>query len=85
MYQLRCQKLVFLRQALEIEVIGMNNVKCFRHKASLTQVQLAQACGVTRQTIYLIEVGKYNPTIALCQKICHALNTALNSLFGTNE
>nr|WP_076657401.1 helix-turn-helix transcriptional regulator [Lactiplantibacillus plantarum] len=53
--------------------------------ASLTQVQLAQACGVTRQTIYLIEVGKYNPTIALCQKICHALNTDLNSLFGTNE
>lgn len=64
MYQLRCQKLVFLRQALEIEVIGMNNVKCFRHKASLTQVQLAQACGVTRQTIYFLN----------CQIKCNTYN-----------
>ena len=47
----------------------------------LTQEQLAQATGVTRQTIGMIEAGKYNPTLSLCVAICKALGKTLDELF----
>lgn len=59
-----------------------NKVKIFREKLDITQNELARRTGVTRQTIYLIEVGKYNPTIKLCHRICKALKSDLNTLFG---
>ena len=43
-----------------------NKVKLARVEVSLTQQQLAERIGVTRQTISLIEKGKYNPTLKLC-------------------
>ena len=42
---------------------------------------LAQAVGVTRQTIGLIEAGRYNPSLKLCTAICKALDKTLNDLF----
>jgi putative transcriptional regulator len=59
-----------------------NSVRIFREKLGLTQSELANATGITRQTIYLIESGQYNPTLRLCQKICEVLKTDLNSLFS---
>lgn len=47
----------------------------------LTQQQLAEKIGVTRQTISLIEKGKYNPTLKLCLDICYAVNKTLDELF----
>ncbi len=47
----------------------------------MSQEQLADAIGVTRQTIGLIESGKYNPSLNLCIAICRALNKTLNDLF----
>ena len=47
----------------------------------MSQEQLAEAVGVTRQTIGLIEAGKYNPTINLCIGICKALHKTLDELF----
>ncbi|GAW65103.1 helix-turn-helix transcriptional regulator [Ligilactobacillus acidipiscis] len=62
-----------------------NNVRILREKLNLTQSVLADKVGVTRQTIYLIEVGKYNPTIKLCINICNVLQTDLNSLFDVKK
>ncbi len=47
----------------------------------MSQEQLADAVGVARQTIGLIEAGKYNPSLNLCISICKVLNKTLNDLF----
>jgi putative transcriptional regulator len=47
----------------------------------MTQGDLAKAVGVTRQTIGLIESGKYNPTLSLCVKIAETLGKTLDELF----
>lgn len=47
----------------------------------MSQEDLANEVGVTRQTIGLIEAGNYNPTLKLCIAICKALNKTLNDLF----
>ena len=60
-------------------------MKIARVECDMTQEQLADAVGVTRQTIGLIEAGKYNPSISLCIDICRALNKTLNDLFWTDE
>ncbi|NEU31237.1 helix-turn-helix transcriptional regulator [bacterium LRH843] len=58
-----------------------NNVKFTRMKLSITQQQLAQKVGVTRQTIGLIEKGEYNPSLQLCVAIAKELNKTLDDLF----
>jgi len=56
-------------------------MKIARIDAEVSQEQLAELVGVTRQTINLIESGKYNPSLKLCMAICKALNKTLNDLF----
>ena len=56
-------------------------LKIARVETGLSQQELADLCEVTRQTIGLIEKGKYNPTLNLCIKIAKALNKTLNELF----
>lgn len=56
-------------------------LKLARTQKNLSQEQLAEAVGVTRQTIGLIEAGNYNPTIKLCIAICKTLDTSLNDIF----
>ncbi|MDO8227376.1 helix-turn-helix transcriptional regulator [Bacillus cabrialesii] len=64
----------------------MNNyLKLERTRANLTQEQLAEKIGVTRQTIGLIEKGKYNPSLQLCLKICIELKVTLNDVFWTHN
>ncbi|MED1305578.1 transcriptional regulator [[Bacillus thuringiensis] serovar konkukian] len=58
-----------------------NHVKIARVKADLTQQQLADVVGITRQTISLIEKGKYNPSLKLCLQICYAVNAKLDEIF----
>ena len=50
-------------------------LKAARAAKDLSQEQLAQLVGVTRQTIGMIEAGNYNPTLNLCIAICKALDT----------
>ena len=52
-----------------------------RQQKGISQTELAKLIGVSRQTINMIENGDYNPTIALCLKICKALDKTLNDLF----
>ncbi len=56
-------------------------LKLARVEHSLTQAELAEKLGVTRQTIGLIENGGYNPTLHLCIAIAKALDKTLNDLF----
>lgn len=62
-----------------------NNVKLARVKAELTQQELADVVGITRQTISLIEKGKYNPSLKLCLQICYAVNAKLDEIFWINR
>lgn len=56
-------------------------LKIARVEKGLSQQELANLVGVTRQTIGLIEKGKYNPTLNLCIRIVKILNKTLNDLF----
>lgn len=60
-------------------------LKAARAAKDLSQEQLAQLVGVTRQTIGMIEAGKYNPTLNLCIAICKALGKTLDELFWNEE
>ena len=51
----------------------------------LSQQQLADWIGVSRQTINAIEKGDYNPTIRLCIAICKVLHRSLDELFWDEE
>jgi putative transcriptional regulator len=59
----------------------MSNVRYYRKKMRLSQLDLANKIDVSRQTINMIENDKYNPTLALCLKLAHILKTDLNALF----
>lgn len=56
-------------------------MKAARAAKDLSQQQLAELVGVSRQTINSIEKGDYNPTINLCIAICKALDKTLDELF----
>ena len=60
-------------------------LKAARAEKDLTQSALAEAAGVSRQTINAIEKGDYNPTIRLCIAICRALDKTLDELFWEEE
>lgn len=61
----------------------MKNLKMKSARAALdmSQQDLADAVGVSRQTISAMEKGDYNPTINLCRAICRVLNRTLDELF----
>lgn len=56
-------------------------IKIARTEKDMTQKELAEAVGVTRQTMNAIEKGDYNPTIKLCISICKVLGKKLDDLF----
>ena len=56
-------------------------IKAARAALDMTQKDLADAVGVSRQTMNAIEKGDYNPTVKLCIKTCKVLNKSLDELF----
>ncbi len=66
--------------------IGRNvKIKVARAELDMTQKALAEAVGISRQTMNAIEQGDYNPTIKLCRAICRVLGKTLDELFGEEE
>ena len=65
----------------------MKNLKLKSARAALdlSQQQLAEKVGVSRQTINAIEKGDYNPTIKLCIASCRTLGKTLDDLFWEDE
>ncbi|MFB5662634.1 helix-turn-helix transcriptional regulator [Alteribacillus sp. HJP-4] len=60
-------------------------LKSARAEMDLSQEELAKRVGVSRQTIGLIELGKYNPSLSLCLAICKTLSRTLDDLFWEEE
>lgn len=56
-------------------------LKAARAALDMSQQDLADKVGVSRQTINSIEKGDYNPTIKLCISICRVLGKTLDELF----
>ena len=60
-----------------------NNIRKLRfHHDEMTQQQLAEKVGVTRQTIVAIEKGKYSPTLELAFRIAFVFNSPLEEVFS---
>lgn len=60
-----------------------NNIRKFRfNNNEMTQQQLAEKVGVTRQTIVAIESGKYSPTLELAFRISLVFNVAIDEVFS---
>ena len=63
-----------------------NNIRKLRFLADeMTQEQLADKTGVTRQTIMAIENGKYSPTLELAFRIARVFRTPLEEVFSFDE
>lgn len=60
-------------------------MKAARAGLDLSQEELANKVGVTRQTIGMIEAGKFNPSLQLCIAICKALGKTLNDIFWEED
>lgn len=62
-----------------------NKVQQYRKAAKVTQEQLAEAVGVTRQTIIAIERGNYTPSVALVLRLAAYFNEPVENLFSLTE
>jgi len=60
-------------------------IKVARAQKDMTQKALAEAVGISRQTMNAIEQGDYNPTIKLCRAICRVLEKSLDDLFWEDD
>ncbi len=63
----------------------INHLKVARARHNLTQEQLAEQVGVSRQSINSIEKNRYVPSTMLALKIARALHTTVNALFELEE
>jgi putative transcriptional regulator len=66
---------------MENELILYNRLKETRTNQNLSQAQLAQMVGVSRNTISSIETGQFNPTAKLALVLCIALDKKFEDLF----
>ncbi|WP_410717659.1 helix-turn-helix transcriptional regulator [Brevibacillus sp. SIMBA_040] len=62
-----------------------NNIREIRKKINISQEDLANMCGVTRQTINAIENDKYDPTLSLAFRLSIHLGTTIDELFTYEE
>ncbi len=79
------KELFYKKQGGENRVAKNIAIKVARAEKDMTQKALAEAVGVSRQTMNAIEKGEYNPTIRLCRKICRILDRSLDDLFWEDE
>jgi len=59
----------------------LNHVHDFRIKRGVTQIELAEAVGVSRQTIIAIEKGNYDPSVCTALKIASFFGAAVEDIF----
>ena len=64
-----------------VYLMPVSKIKIARTEKGLTQQELAVLVNVTRQTIGLIELNKYNPSLKLCIDIAKSLDKTLDELF----
>lgn len=66
---------------MDDKLILKNRIKDARTQAGLSQTQLAEMVGVSRNTISSIETGQFNPTAKLALILCVALDRKFEDLF----
>lgn len=66
---------------LYLELAMKNNIKVYRAMHDLTQENLAEKVGVTRQTIHAIEKGKYDPSLELAFKLARLFDVCIEDIF----
>ena len=59
-----------------------NSLSHYRNQQNLTQEEVAQAVGVSRQTIIAIEKGNYTPSVALALKLAAFFKQSVEDIFG---
>ena len=62
-----------------------NRIAKLRKKQKMSQQELADAVGVTRQTITSIEVGRYTASLELAYKIAHYFGLAIEEVFDFSD
>ncbi len=62
-----------------------NRIKIERAICNITQAELAEKIGVSRQTINAMELGKYAPSTVLALKISAVFNKPVNAIFELEE
>ena len=67
--------------AMDDQLILKNRLKVARAEKGLSQTQLAELVGVSRNTISSIETGQFNPTAKLALLLCIALDKKFEELF----
>ena len=68
-----------------MELVLKNNLKKIRKEKGLSQMQLAEMVGVSRNTISSIETGQFNPTAKLALILCIALDKKFEEIFYFGE
>jgi putative transcriptional regulator len=63
----------------------INCIKKYRLRHELTQEDLANAVGVSRQSINAIERGRYVPSLPLALRFAHLFETSMDDLFQLQE
>lgn len=66
---------------MEDKLVLKNNLKQARAEKGMSQTELAEAVGVSRNTISSIETGQFNPTAKLALILCIALDKKFEELF----
>ena len=62
-----------------------NDIRALREGLGLTQEQLAERVGVSRQTINAIETSRYNPTLPLAVRLARLMRRPVEEIFHVNE
>jgi len=62
-----------------------NQLEELRRQRAIRQEDLAQALGVSRQTVISLEKGKYNPSLALAFKLARYFNLSIEDIFDDSD
>ena len=62
-----------------------NRLEQLRKQRAIRQEDLAQALGVSRQTVISLEKGKYNPSLALAFKLARYFNLSIEDIFDNSD
>ncbi len=68
-----------------LAAMAKNRLKVLRAMRDLTQEQLAEKVGVSRQTVIAIESNKYNPSLDLAFKLARLFEVAIEDIFFYEE
>lgn len=62
-----------------------NRIEALRRERGIRQEDLAQALGVSRQTIISLEKGKYNPSLALALRLARYFSMPVEAIFDDSD